>query len=697
MNRRDHERRRWGSRALLPAGAAALLALVVRVIYLVQASDNPFWRALGLDMAGYDRWARAVLEGHGLGEAPFTQAPFFPLALSLAYRVLGPDPVRALWFHLLPGTAAVFLAADAAGKWKGPVAGWTAGLLLALYKPAIFYTGVLLPPAWVLFLASLCLWLTARGGTPGGTGAAFGLLALAQPTALTAAIPAAWWLNRSAAPGATSSRSAGREARRGRRLLWFAAGAVAPLVLTLLYNGAAGHAWSFVAVNGGINLYIGNGPEADGAYVRPPGMREDRDLLGVEAARAATPGGFPRSDAAGAAGIAGSGGVPSAWDGSSLAAADRSWRGRALGQMARAPGRALGLFLRKLILFFGQYEVPQVESLPFERRYAWLLRLPLPGMAFLTTIGLLGALLLWRDPRARWLAASAGAIALGVAVFFVTARFRLAAAPFLAVLGGGAAADIAENRALRRLWPPFLGSAAAWILLSLNLTGLNAKASEGQYHFRLGVILEKQGRAAEAMEEYQRAIQLDPSTGKAEVNLGTLLARQGKLAEAREHLERGVALDPQSAVGYVNLGQLHQVEGRAEEALASYAQARRIDPTLLSASESAAYLEYEMGRIEEARNDLEAVTRIAPSGSPPARRVRTLLDLLPERSGLPASESSALLRRADLRLAQGDASGARRIYQQVAATASPGPGEPQVVAAAVRMLQRLQGGSFGAR
>ncbi len=673
----------------MAAAITAAFGLVLRVLFLIQSAGDPLRTHLGLDMAGYDRWARAILAGRGLGEAPFTQAPLFPLLLSAAYAVLGPDPVRALWAHLLPGAVAVFLTALAAGRWKGPVAAWTAGLLVALYKPAIFYTGVLLPPAWVLAVAAVCVWLGMRHdpkrparSTEALVGLAYGILALGQPAALLAVVPAVWFL-----------ADAGRRRRAAVLML---AGAALPLFLTLLYNGISG-AWSPVAVNGGINLYIGNGPEANGAYVRPAGVREDRDLLGIAAAGGATvPGSAgPRSVDSGSAG-------PGSADpgGAAAARANASWTRRAIGFAATHPFRTAGLGARKLLLFFGQYEIPQVESLPFERRYAGLLRLPLPGMALLAAAGLLGFLLARRDRAARWLALSAAAVAVGVCVFFVTARFRMPAVPFLAVLaGGGAVESVSLFRSdRRRALLPVAAALAVCVLLTLNLSGIDARAGEGQYRFRLGVILESEGRAPEAMEEYREALTLDPSIGKAEVNLGALLARQGKLEEARAHLERGVALDPLSAVGFVNLGQIRQVQGRLEEALGFYESARRADPTSVSARENAALALYELGRVDEARPLFDEVSRAAPSGSPPALRARNLLTILAGRTGN-GWKSSAALRQADIRFSQGDRQGASRLYNE--ALREPGAAE-----AAQAMLAgmgaratgepRVSGGSSGA-
>ena len=640
-----------GIRALTAPLICTVLALVVRAIYLVESAGNPFRSFIGLDMTGYHRWAVSVLRGHGLGEVPFTQAPFYPLVLAVTYLFTGQEWFRGVWGNLLPSAAAIFFVADAARRWRGPAAAWGAGLLFALYKPAIFYTGVLLPPSWVFLLAALCLWCSVRvvlaEGHPGmrlpagagisagrpetlllaGAGISAGFLSLAQPVAVLGLLPFVVYLWRK------DRRSGGtRPWRRTLTYLLFAA--VLPFG-TLLYNGIGGNAWSVVAVNAGINLYIGSGPQANGAYVRPPAMREDRDLLGIGAAR--TLANDPQLGYAGA---------------------NRFWTGRALSFASSHPARTVGLFLRKLHLFFGQYEVPQVESLPFERRYARLLRWPLPGMACLGALGLFGLLVRRRDALARGLGWSVLATSAGVCAFFVTARFRAPVVPALALLGGAGIAEFAAMTVRRgavgtaagsvvgtavgtaarsggaevldrqggtivslgrALGLPAIASALLAVLLVLNLAGVQRSTSDGQSYFRLGIISEHQQKPAEAIQAYQRALDIDPTQGKAEVNLGTLLARVGRLDEARVHLGRGVVLDPMSVIGLTNLGQLEQLQGRRDEALTLYRRALTVDPGHAEARRSAAALLQELGRSEEARRlALDGETSTPPSTPAPA-------------------------------------------------------------------------------
>ena len=640
-----------------PVVGTVLISLAVRMIYLSEGADNPFWRSLGLDMGVYDRWAQRILEEGFFSGGAFTQAPLFPALLSISYGLLGPDPVRALWMHLLPGVIATAAVAWTASRWAGPAAGWGAGLLIALSKPAIFYAGVLLPPSWVLAFSALFLALTFRmfrgeGGRSGALWAGLfgGLMIWGQPTTAPLILVALAFARRTiVGPGIL----------RGATIA-FAIGFFVPLLISFGQNVRSGSP-AVVSVNGGINFYIGNGPEATGGYASPPGVEENRDLLGVTVARRAL-GGDPDKPL-------------------SLGDADRYWWSEGIAALTEDPVRGAGLFLRKLSLFFGQYEVPQIESLPYEKRYARILQIPLPGMAFATGLAFLGFWLRRRDPLAQWLLISALVLAVTVAVFFVTARFRLPVFAWLAVLGGGAVASLQERLraegADRLPWLPLAVAGALGGILLVNWAGLDHRASHGQYSYRLGVIAEGQGRIVEAMDHYREAVAVRPDLAKANVNLGTLLARQNKYDEARPYLEVGASLDAGSGTALQNLGQLHQVQGRFDLAREFFEKAIEAEPSLVSARESLIYLLYEAGKVGEARRHIQTVQLQTPEGSPPQLRTGTLMALIDERRDIVARESKPYgtdakwegyldLLRADVFLAKRRIDEALRTYRTAA-------------------------------
>lgn len=63
-------------------------------------------------------------------------------------------------------------------------------------------------------------------------------------------------------------------------------------------------------------------------------------------------------------------------------------------------------------------------------------------------------------------------------------------------------------------------------------------------HVNLGVELTRQGRHAEAAEQFQRALAIRPTLAKAHNGLGAALAQQGRHAEAAAHFREALRLEP---------------------------------------------------------------------------------------------------------------------------------------------------------
>jgi tetratricopeptide (TPR) repeat protein len=60
----------------------------------------------------------------------------------------------------------------------------------------------------------------------------------------------------------------------------------------------------------------------------------------------------------------------------------------------------------------------------------------------------------------------------------------------------------------------------------------------------LGNTLKLQDRLEEAIEEYRKALEIDPHYANARYNLGDALRRQGRLEEAMEEFQLAVTHDP---------------------------------------------------------------------------------------------------------------------------------------------------------
>ena len=82
-------------------------------------------------------------------------------------------------------------------------------------------------------------------------------------------------------------------------------------------------------------------------------------------------------------------------------------------------------------------------------------------------------------------------------------------------------------------------------------------------HWHIGAALASKGAYAEATKHLAQSVALDPQNSQAHNDLGLLLAFQGRLDEGVDHLERAVALDPQSDAVRRNLADVRQQRERA--------------------------------------------------------------------------------------------------------------------------------------
>jgi Flp pilus assembly protein TadD len=77
----------------------------------------------------------------------------------------------------------------------------------------------------------------------------------------------------------------------------------------------------------------------------------------------------------------------------------------------------------------------------------------------------------------------------------------------------------------------------------------------------------------EAIEHYQKALQIKPDNAEAHNNLGLVLAGHGRLDEAIAHYQRAVEIKPHFLEAHYNLGVALAGRGRIDEATAHYQKA----------------------------------------------------------------------------------------------------------------------------
>ncbi len=115
----------------------------------------------------------------------------------------------------------------------------------------------------------------------------------------------------------------------------------------------------------------------------------------------------------------------------------------------------------------------------------------------------------------------------------------------------------------------------------------------------LGFVLDRQGKGKEAIENYHKALALDPQCGSAHFNLAVSLLKTNKLDEAAVQYTAALDVKP-TAETHNGLGFVFSRQGKLDEAIAQFREAIRVNPSYTAAYNNLAGDLVEQGKLEEA-------------------------------------------------------------------------------------------------
>lgn len=506
-----------------------LIALGIRLVYVVQLQENPLFAHPVMDERYHDDWAWQIAQGETFVEGPYFRAPLYPVFLAGVFRIFGHSFLAPRLVQAGVGSLSCLLLFILGRVVFGRFVGTIAGLAAATYWMLIYFDGELLIPNLIVMLdllLVLLLMLASRSRRKTLfllAGVALGLSAIARPNVLLFAPAVALWI-----------------VVRERR---FPAGAIARAALLTLgclavvlpvtaRNYVVGHDSVLIASQGGVNFFIGNNPRSDGRTAIVPG----------------TPSGW--------------------WEGyhATVRRAELA-RGRALkpSEVSRyyfeeasrfirsQPRRFWGLLTLKLRLFWTRYEVSNNKGIYFwtERFTPIIQFLPL-GFAVIGPLGLLGLVHCWRRPVELFPIWGFVAIYMvSVVLFFCTARYRMPVVPLLILLSALAISRTAHH-ILRRRWLSFIASGLA-LAPAIWLVHAYPEASsfrnDAFSYVRLGTTYDEAEETDLAMEAYHKAIDLQPHYVTAHFNLGVMLRRLERIDEASAEFRKVLDSAPYRLMG----------------------------------------------------------------------------------------------------------------------------------------------------
>jgi hypothetical protein len=547
--------------------AVLVLAAAFRLAHVMALAETPFFENLGLDPLVYDEWGQRIAAGDWIGSRIFYQDPLYPYFLGILYSIFGRHLMLVYLLQVGFGVATCWLTALLGRRLFGVAAGNLAALMSALFLPSIFYEAQIEKTFLSVFLvaAFLVLALDVRAGARMGAGAVLALASLTRAN-LILFIPIAIGLllferegrrlpisrNQDPSPPSPVRYDFFRmpHERGMRQAAAFLAGAALVLLPVVLRNYYVEGQWVLTTSQAGQNFYIGNNPmNTTGSYIVPPSIRPDPR--------------YEETDFRAAAEKA---------TGRKLTPQEVSqyWWDLSFEHMRRDPVFAQMMMLRKFMVFWNDYEIPDNLNMYLLERWSWVLRLPLLGIGALTALAVLGAAVWFREKvEVRILVGFTAIYCVTVVAFFVFSRYRIQIVPVLVVLAAAAVLWLAEQ--IRRArWENVAGGTAAVLMAGFfcfqrfDFTDRDKAIAISLNN--LGAVYAEQGNMPKAIETYEEAVALAPAgvVGAMRI-LGDYYLKTGDFARAEQYMRQVVTHKPESQMGWNALVALY-TKMRAEGA-----------------------------------------------------------------------------------------------------------------------------------
>jgi hypothetical protein len=549
----------------------------------------------------YDAWGRRIAQGQWTDHFAFYGLPGYAYLLAFLYKIFGYTPFIPGFVQscLDAGTAMLIYKISIRVFADGPeqtrraqVVGALAALGWTFFVPAAAYSIILMPTAWLVFVFWFLVWQIVkaeRAPTPFrclGYGALIGITATGVATILFVVplILAALLLK-------PRSDTAGRSP-------WGARGAAVALLFLGIGAGTA-PCWFhnyfvardpvFLSAHGGINLWLGNNPEATG-YPRFPGLHAGQAAMlkdSIDLAEAAAGRNLKRSEVS------------------------DYWSGKARAYISTNFGPWLRLMCRKLGNFWNAFEYDDLSVIANLRQQ----RILLPGLHFgiVAALALAGLLFSIQSfPASRWVAAAIFLHIAAILPVFVTERYRLAAVPGLLLFAAFGLQVLWKNVAsanYRTVAAYFGLLLAASIFVTLPRKEPSLWAMQAYNSGRLAL---EENNLPLAEQYLQRAYSYAPDNPETNFALGNLRLAQGDSAAAKSFYRATLRAESKHKGALNNLGVLALDEHQWAIAIRFFQASLESDPADAKTHYLLARAELENGDAAAALSEIQIALRLEP-------------------------------------------------------------------------------------
>lgn len=592
------------SRTALQNRIAALLFILtvaIRWILLNRFFESPFFAPDSGDTAFYNAWALRILNGEMTNGQAFYGLPGYAWLLAGIYGLFGYiSYIPAIFQIIAEGFTAVLIIRIAFLLWpenrSAFMIGAGAGLVWALFAPAQAFSIILMPTSyivlafwalvyWILLIQYESKGLKAKAGK-GGTvspwiwiGLLTGFTAMFVATIL-AILPLAIVAIARTVPW---PRIAGAVAI-------FLGGVLIGCSPCWMHNYFIAREPVLLSAHSGINLYVGNNPEATGYPKIPSGMRADQAGMlkdSVLLAEHETGHSMRRVDVS------------------------KFWSGKAKQFIAEDPIAWLALLGRKIRNLANAYQYDDLSLIALLRSQKILF----PGLSYglILAFAIPGALTLaLLQNRVLWIVAATLVYAAIILPVFVTERYRLPLVPGLTLLAVGGSFAFARSLMERRRLPVSVYLAALISALFIVWWPVATPQMLALDEFNVGNRLLRAAKLEAASEYLNRALAHAPDNAEINFALGNLALKRGDRNTAKNFYRNTLELEPKHKSVYNNLGVMADEEGRFDLAKRFFGMSINCEPDNAKSWYLLARVQLQLGENADARSSIKRAIELNP-------------------------------------------------------------------------------------
>jgi 4-amino-4-deoxy-L-arabinose transferase-like glycosyltransferase len=561
-------------------------SILIRIIYLWQYYESPFWGNLTVDAKYHYLWAKSISSGDFWGSEVFFRAPLYPYFLAFQDLIFSGNLLAILIVQNIIGLASFLLVYRLSRNLFGiQCALITAILYLFTFDFVFFESELLLDFLLVLFLPLIFISIFSadRSGKRWYwyiAGLLIGLAIITRPTTiiLLALIPLFYLSLRS---------KLFRIKNWAINTMLLFTGLILILLPIAIRNASVGDEFTALPTQGGINFYIGNNPHANGwSAAMPPPLgaywqyADCRQIAEKDVGHELKP-----------------------------SQVSNYWMKQGLNYLADSPNQALKLMLKKAYLLMYSKPISNNRNISDFKDQIGIGKVMIVSWWLIFPFGLLGMILsLKHNLKARLIIFFIILYSIILVLFFVTSRFRLPLYPFWIIFAAYGMTGL-YNQLKQKSYKWLIVSLFLVVAGSLSATGMFYKiplSSQEQILLSDGNRLFAAGDYATARDRFQQIISINPAFPQANMNIGAAFVKNGQLDSAEYYYHQELTVNPDSALTLTSLAEIARLHRDSISAMSYAMEALELKPH---------YVEVFINYVKAARNgsrQADALKRIKP-------------------------------------------------------------------------------------